>query len=234
MVVAISEALFKQIQTYLDSLSDRGDRQAQELLVQIQQEIDDAKHAKHAKPEMLSAALPDRSRSPSLTKTEFTKKLLEIWQVLAQEEIGENFWSYPVLIRDIADEMDIEPETLAHYLTIFEVDRLQLIQTRGHNYTIGKQKAASLTFHPVTPPNERKSQRQEKISRLPNKSENGILIEDDTAFKVGDRVRVNSQRQQYANLCGTVSQVISVSCRVQLDNGWSAFLPNHCLDRIQI
>jgi hypothetical protein len=225
MVVAISEALFKQIQTYLDSLSDQGDRQAQELLVQIQQEIDDAKNAKS---EALSPASPDQSRSLSLTKAEFTKKLLDIWQELAQEEIGENFWSYPVLIRDIADEMDMEPETLAHYLTTFEVDRIQLIQTRGHNYTIGKQKAASLTFHPVT----RTNQRQEGTSRPPSKSENGILIEDETAFKVGDRVRVNSHRQQYANLCGTVSQVISVSCRVQLDNGWSAFLPNHCLDRI--
>jgi hypothetical protein len=232
MVVAISEALFKQIQTYLDSLSDQGDRQAQELLVQIQREIDNAEYAKHVKPEALSPALPDQSRSLSLTKAEFTKKLLDIWQELAQEEIGENFWSYPVLIRDIADEMDMEPETLVHYLTTFEVDRIQLIQTRGHNYTIGKQKAASLTFHPVTHPNERTNQRQEKVSRPLSKSENGILIEDQTAFKVGDRVRVNSHRQQYANLSGTVSQVISVSCRVQLDNGWSAFLPNHCLDRI--
>jgi hypothetical protein len=232
MVVAISEALFKQIQTYLDSLSDQGDRQAQALLVQLQQEIDDAKHAKHVKPEALSTGSSDQSRSLSLTKAEFTKKLLDIWQELAQEEIGENFWSYPVLIRDIADEMDMEPETLAHYLTTFEVDRLQLIQTRGHNYTIGKQKAASLTFHPVTRSNERPNQSPEKASRPPSKSENGILIEDDTAFKVGDRVRVNSHRQQYANLCGTVSQVISVSCRVQLDNGWSAFLPNHCLDRL--
>jgi hypothetical protein len=231
MVVAISEALFKQIQTYLDSLSDQGDHQAQALLVQIQQEIDNidnAEYAKHVKPEALSPGSSDQSRSLSLSKAEFTKKLLDIWQELAQEEIGENFWSYPVLIRDIADEMDMEPETLAHYLTTFEVDRLQLIQTRGHNYTIGKQKAASLTFHPVTRPN----QRQEKASRSPSKSENGILIEDETAFKVGDRVRVNSHRQQYANLCGTVSQVISVSCRVQLDNGWSAFLPNHCLDHI--
>jgi hypothetical protein len=232
MVVAISEALFKQIQTYLDSLSEQGDLQAQELLMQIQQEIDNTKHAKNAKSEALSPASPDQSPSLSLTKAEFTKKLLDIWQELAQEEIGENFWSYPVLIRDIADEMDMEPETLVHYLTTFEVDRIQLIQTRGHNYTIGKQKAASLTFHPVIRPNERTNQRQEKVSRPPSKSENGILIEDQTAFKVGDRVRVNSHRQQYANLCGTVSQVISVSCRVQLDNGWSAFLPNHCLDRI--
>lgn len=229
MVVAISEALFKQIQTYLDSLSDRGDRKAQELLVQIQHEIDNAKS------ETFLQAPPDRATPPGLTKAEFAQSLFDIWQELAQEEIGENFWSYPVLIRDIADAMEIEPEILADYLATFDIDRIQLIQTRGHNYTIGKQKAASLTFHPVTRSNERlherPDRRQERLSHPP-KSENGILIEDETAFKIGDRVRVNSLRPQYANLCGTVSQVISVSCRVQLDNGWSAFLPNHCLDRI--
>jgi hypothetical protein len=222
MVVAISEALFAQIQTYLHSLSDRGDRQAQELLIKIQQEIDNEES------EAISQASPTQSAPLSFTKAEFSQKLFDNWQELAQEEIGENFWSYPVLIRDIADAMEMEPETLAHYLTTFDVDRIQLIQTRGHNYTIGKQKAASLTFHPITRPDRR----QEKSSPQPNKSENGILIEDETAFKVGDRVRVNNRRQQYANLSGTVSQVISVSCRVQLDNGWSAFLPNHCLDRI--
>jgi hypothetical protein len=230
MVVAISEALFKQVQTYLNNLSDRGDLQAKELLVQIHHEID--------KVSGLTLA-PDPTTEVTtlgLSKNEFAKKLFDNWQELAQEEIGENFWSYPVLIRDIADAMEIEPETLAHYLNTFEVDRIQLIQTRGHNYTIGKQKAASLTFHPITRHSDRSharpNQPEERLSRSPNKSENGILIEDETAFKVGDRVRVNGRRQQYANLCGTVSQVISVSCRIQLDNGWSAFLPNHCLDRI--
>ena len=43
---------------------------------------------------------------------------------------------------------------------------------------------------------------------------------------------VNANRQQYANHKGVVEQVISVSCRVKLDNGWTAFLPNHCLDHI--
>ena len=226
MVVAISEALFKQVQTYLHSLSNRGDRQAQELLVKIQQEIDNEDS------EAILQAYPAQAAALSFTKAEFSQKLFDNWQELAQEEIGENFWSYPVLIRDLADAMEMEPETLAHYLTTFEVDRVQLIQTRGHNYTIGKQKAAALTFHPTTHADRRPDRHQENSSRPPNKSENGILIEDETAFKVGDRVRVNSRRQQYANLSGTVSQVISVSCRVQLDNGWSAFLPNHCLDRI--
>ena len=54
----------------------------------------------------------------------------------------------------------------------------------------------------------------------------------DSNFKVGDRVAVNANRQQYANHKGVVEQVISVSCRVKLDNGWTAFLPNHCLDHI--
>jgi hypothetical protein len=226
MVVAISEALFEQLQTYLGSLSDRGDRQAQELLVQIQQEIDSDRTEASAQVTAM------HSTSLSLTKVEFAQKLFDNWQELAQEEIGENFWSYPVLIRDIADAMEMDPETLAHYLTTFDVDRIQLIQTRGHNYTIGKQKAASLTFHPASQIKQHHSQHQQRTPSAPSKSENGILIEDETAFKVGDRVRVNSRRQQYANLCGPVSQVISVSCRVQLDNGWSAFLPNHCLDRI--
>jgi hypothetical protein len=176
-----------------------------------------------------SRSLRDRSDSLSLSKAEFSQKLFDMWKELAQEEIGENFWSYPVLIQDIADAMEMQPETLANYLASFDLDRIQLIQTRGHNYQIGKQKAASLTFHPMA----RTNVQEAKPARMSPKSENGILIEDEPAFKIGDRVRVNSRRPQYANLDGTVSQVISVSCRVQLDNGWSAFLPNHCLDRIR-
>lgn len=51
-------------------------------------------------------------------------------------------------------------------------------------------------------------------------------------FQVGDRVRVSNERPQYGNLTGTVEQVISVSCRVQLDNGWSAFLPHQYLEKL--
>lgn len=221
MAIAISEELFKQIQIYLLSLSEQGDPHAQELLTEMQ-------HQEHAKTDIPMRSPSLQPASPKLSQAEFTQKLFNAWQELAQDEIGENFWSYPVSIDDIADAMEMEPEALVHYLTDFEVDRIQLIQTRGHNYQIGKQKAASLTFHPIAPSHARES----KTSRIPPKSENGILIEDETAFKVGDRVRVNNLRPQYANLSGTVSQVISVSCRVQLDNGWSAFLPNHCLDRI--
>jgi hypothetical protein len=222
MAIAISEELFKQIQVYLLSLSEHGDPHAQELLTEMQ-------HQEHVKTDIsLQPPLSLPTALPKLSQAEFTQKLFNAWQELAQDEIGENFWSYPIAIDDIADAMAMETETLVHHLTDFEVDRIQLIQTRGHNYQIGKQKAASLTFHPIAHPHARES----KPSRVPPKSENGVLIEDETAFKVGDRVRVNNLRPQYANLSGTVSQVISVSCRVQLDNGWSAFLPNHCLDRI--
>jgi hypothetical protein len=221
MAIAISEELFKQIQIYLLTLSEQGDPHAQELLTEM-------RHQEHAETAISTRSHAPQLASPKLSQSEFAQKLVNTWQELAEDEIGENFWSYPIPIGDIADAMEMEAETLVHYLTNFEVDRIQLIQARGHNYQIGKQKAASLTFHPIAHPHARES----KPSKVPPKSENGILIEDETAFKVGDRVRVNNLRPQYANLNGTVSQVISVSCRVQLDNGWSAFLPNHCLDRI--
>ncbi|NJK60402.1 MAG: nitrile hydratase subunit beta [Oscillatoriales cyanobacterium SM2_1_8] len=51
-------------------------------------------------------------------------------------------------------------------------------------------------------------------------------------FQVGDRVRVTAQRPQYANCTGVITQTISVSCRVKLDNGWQAFLPYHCLEKL--
>ena len=51
-------------------------------------------------------------------------------------------------------------------------------------------------------------------------------------FKVGDRIRVNANRPQYIDQTGTIEQIISVSCRIKLDNGWIAFLPNYCLEKI--
>jgi hypothetical protein len=221
MAIAISEELFKQIHVYLLSLSEQGDPHAQELLVEMQ-------HQEHVKTDTPSRSPSPQTTPRKLSQAEFSKRLFNTWQELAQDEIGENFWSYPVSIDDIADAMEMDSETLVHYLASSEIDRIQLIQTRGQNYQIGKQKAASLTFHPISHPHEREVKPSQRLA----KSGNGVLIEDDPAFKVGDRVRVNNRRPQYANLSGTVSQVISVSCRVQLDNGWAAFLPNHCLDRI--
>ncbi|MDX1976487.1 MAG: hypothetical protein SFT94_02335 [Pseudanabaenaceae cyanobacterium bins.68] len=143
---------------------------------------------------------------------DFAKQLFTAWQRLASEQVGENFWSLPIPLEQIADELEVAVPAIAEQL-----DRSCLVDLPAQfgNLQLIKNRASTgqaVTFHPPASPAEAN----------PN----------ELKFLVGDRVRVNGQRPQYANHTGTVTQVISVSCRIALDNGWSAFLPHHCLEKI--
>ncbi|MFM7885867.1 MAG: hypothetical protein ACKPCM_04065, partial [Pseudanabaena sp.] len=156
--------------------------------------------------------------------SQFGQKLFDAWKELADLQVGENYWSYPVMFEDIAEIMGISVDLFVQYLANVQIGSLQLIQGRGYNYQVNGQQAASLTFH---------SAPTLKKAAIPNFSDKKQdAVNKSKTFKVGDRVCVNANRQQYANHKGIVEQVISVSCRVKLDNGWTAFLPNHCLDHI--
>lgn len=215
MAVNVSDSLFEQILAYLRTRTEASDRVAQNLLRTLE-------------------TLTSNSSTNSVTKSasdriedlasQFGQKLFEAWKELADLQVGENYWSYPVMFEDLAETMEISVDRFVQYLANIQIGSLQLIQGRGYNYQVNGQQAASLTFH---------SAPTLKKAAIPNltdkKQESGSK---NKAFKVGDRVCVNANRQQYANHKGVVEQVISVSCRVKLDNGWTAFLPNHCLDHI--
>ncbi len=217
MAVNVSESLFEQILEYLRERTEASDRIAQNLLKTL---------------ETLTSSSASRSlstksggdRSDELA-SQFGQKLFDAWQELADLQVGENYWSYPVMFEDLAETMEISVDRFVQYLANVQIGSLQLIQGRGYNYQVNGHQAASLTFH---------SAPTLKKAAIPKVSDNKPeLGSKNKAFKVGDRVCVNANRQQYANHKGIVEQVISVSCRVKLDNGWTAFLPNHCLDHIQ-
>jgi hypothetical protein len=216
MTIRTSKDLLKQIQDYLRSQADKGDQQAQQLLIQV-----------------LTLLLEDTSGhapiDPKLDQKialDFDKKLFDTWQELANEQVGDNFWSYPIAFEDIAEAMGISVTRFVQLVAPIQLPNLQLIQGRGANHKVGDQSASSLTFHP-------KSQKTAESRTAQEAKPTAKSATKETVFCVGDRVQVNANRPQYANQVGTVDQVISVSCRVKLDNGWSAFLPNHCLDKLQ-
>ncbi len=145
---------------------------------------------------------------------DFSKILFVAWKDLADLQIGENCLSYPVPIADVAESMDMPIIKLIQHLETVEVHGLQLLPGRGINYLIRAQQVGDLTFHSALD----FELISNKIAKNP--------------FKVGDRVRVNAVRAQYTNQVGVIDQIISVSCRIKFDNGWVAFLPNHCLEKI--
>lgn len=218
MTVNVSESLFEQVLVYLRTRSESGDRVAQSLLKTLETIASEGKAVDAAKK-------ANRDRIDDL-QPQFGQKLFEAWQELADLQVGENYWSYPVMFEDLAELMEISIDTFVEYLQNVQIGSLQLIQGRGYNYQVGDQKAASLTFHSV--PTLKKA----AIPKLAEKKQNSTDSKNSKIFKIGDRVCVNANRQQYANHTGIVEQVISVSCRVKLDNGWTAFLPNHCLDHL--
>jgi hypothetical protein len=195
----------------------------------------------------LAQAVPFQAISKTLAKerVDFSVRLFEAWRLLASDEIGENFWSYQIKITEIADEMAMPIHQFIQNLELLDQANLQVIKNRGIN-----QADQLLTFHPIAEPaktskstsksgsksgsksssklNPNSSEKQSAI----NSTQNVVINEQSTKFVVGDRIRINEQRPQYALHTGTVTQVISVSCRVALDNGWSAFLPHHCLEKI--
>jgi len=164
----------------------------------------------------------------------FGHRLFETWRSLAVEEIGENFWSYPITIAALAAEMSVSLEQFTQYLDLPDLHTslpsLQVLKNRLPN-------SQALTFHPFNQPVKANPTSQKISTKKPSHSLTKDLAQslepvEPPKFIVGDRVRINQQRPQYANHTGTVTQVISVSCRVALDNGWSAFLPHHCLEKI--
>jgi hypothetical protein len=182
MVISIDSDLFQRLQIYLQQQSHTGDAIATELIQSLTQ-----------------YQAPDKS---------FSQTLFATWQLLAEAQVGEKYWSYPVTLTDLATEMELSVEALAQQLEHLKHDDIELIQGRGH------QGVTALMFHPA------KAAKSKKVSKT-------------QTFQVGDRVRVIGDRPHYANQTGVVEQVISVSCRVHLDNGWKAFLPHHCLERVE-
>lgn len=217
MTVNVSESLFEQILEYLRARTEASDRVAESLLKTLE-------------------TLTSSSTTSSVTKSngdrdddlelQFGQKLFDAWKELADLQVGENYWSYPVMFEDLAEAMEISVDRFVQYLSNVQIGSLQLIQGRGYNYQVNGQQAASLTFHSA--PTLKKA----AIPNITDKKQGADHKSLSKTFKVGDRVVVNANRQQYANHKGVVEQVISVSCRVKLDNGWTAFLPNHCLDHI--
>ncbi|MCY7331664.1 MAG: hypothetical protein LH649_03185 [Pseudanabaena sp. CAN_BIN31] len=220
MTVNVSESLFEQVLEYLRARTEASDRIAQNLLKTLET-------LTSGSTSVGSVARSNRDRIDDLV-SQFGQKLFDAWKELADLQVGENYWSYPVMFEDLAEEMEISVDSFVQHLENIQIGSLQLIQGRGYNYQVNGQQAASLTFHSV--PTLKKAAipnlaGEKQGSGMDNKSPS-------KTFKVGDRVAVNANRQQYANHQGVVEQVISVSCRVKLDNGWTAFLPNHCLDHI--
>lgn len=165
--------------------------------------------------EKLLKLLPSSEQAP-----DFIKKLFDAWQELADLQIGqssENCWSYPVPLGDIAENLSISIETLIQYLESSEDRDLQLLPARGENYVVKSQQVGDLTFHSAP-----------SLTPKSSKPETGKASPEVT-FKVGDRILIKN-RPQYENQAGIVDQVLSVSCRIKLDNGWIAFLPNQCLE----
>ncbi len=220
MTVNVSESLFGQILEYLRARTEASDRIAQNLLKTLENLTSESTSKD-------SVTKSNRDRADDLV-SQFGQKLFDAWKELADLQVGENYWSYPVMFEDIAETMEISVDSFVQHLANIQIGSLQLIQGRGYNYQVNGQQAASLTFHSVP---------TLKKAAIPNLAggKQGSGTENkppSKVFKVGDRVAVNANRQQYANHQGVVEQVISVSCRVKLDNGWTAFLPNHCLDHI--
>lgn len=216
MAVNVSESLFEQILEYLRARTEASDRVAQNLLKTLETLISSSESSRSS---AKSYGEPPEDLAP-----QFGQKLFDAWKELADLQVGENYWSYPVMFEDLAEIMEISVDRFVQYLANVQIGSLQLIQGRGYNYQVNGQQAASLTFHSA--PTLKKA----AIPSVSDKKQDAVA--KNKTFKVGDRVCVNANRQQYANHKGIVEQVISVSCRVKLDNGWTAFLPNHCLDHI--
>ena len=217
MAINVSESLFEQTLEYLRARTEAGDQVAQDLLKTLETLTSNNLSTS-------SVAKSNSDRSDGLT-SQFGQKLFDAWQELADLQVGENYWSYPVMFEDLAEAMEISVDSFVQHLANVQIGSLQLIQGRGYNYQVNGQQAASLTFHSA--PTLKKA----AIPKVSDKKQE--VSTKSKAFKVGDRVCVNANRQQYADHKGVVEQVISVSCRVKLDNGWTAFLPNHCLDHIK-
>ena len=216
MTVNVSESLFEQILEYLRVRTEASDHSAANLLKTLESITNSSAS--------VDSGLKSNSDRAHEVASQFGQKLFDAWKELADLQVGENYWSYPVMFEDLAETMEVSIDHFVEYLANIQIGSLQLIQGRGYNYRVNEQQAASLTFH---------SAPTLKKAAIPNVADKKQELNSKSkTFKIGDRVCVNANRQQYANHKGVVEQVISVSCRVKLDNGWTAFLPNHCLDHL--
>ncbi len=149
-------------------------------------------------PEDRGEARPEGTPNPALAEA-----LFQHWRLRAEAEVGESFWSYPIPLEDLAQDLGLTAPELRSHIARWGRDDCQVVDSRD-------SRSATVAFHPAP-----------KRREVPP-----------STFQVGDRVRVTAQRPQYFNCTGVITQTISVSCRVQLDNGWQAFLPYHCLEKL--
>ncbi len=156
------------------------------------------------------------SSDPPSETVEFSQRLFQAWQDIARDAAGEAFWSYPVPLDELAEAIDCTPEALASALDRVQLERMQIVAGRSEGYAVGDRRISALTFHPP--------------SATPTSLPGG---DGSPALAVGDRVRVVApDRPQYDGREGEIEQILSVSCRIRLSNGWSAFLPQRCLQRL--
>lgn len=205
MAIDISESTLTKTLEYLTDRAGNGDRLAVELLALFE--------------------VPALNLKVLTPIPNFNKRLFNAWQELVELQIGqmgENCWSYPVPFADIAENLSVSVETLIQHLETTDIHSLQLLTGRSTNYLVKSQQVGDLAFH--SDPN---SKSPKSSSDDPSDRASARVI-----LKVGDRIRVNANRPQYKDQTGTIEQVISVSCKIKLDNGWIAFLPNHCLEKI--
>jgi len=210
MAINISETLFERVLSYLQAKAD-SDRTAKDLLALMQGYVVD-RHGEQSDRHL-------EKSSEKLGEKQFGQRLFGAWKELADLHVGENCWSYPVDFADLAESLSLSTEKFVRHLEHVQLESMQLLVGRGQNYLIQNHQVGALTFHGELIKSVKSS--------APKPNESPI-------FKVGDRVRVNenANRPQYANHVGIIEQVISVSCKVKLDNGWTAFLPNQCLELI--
>jgi len=144
MAVNVSESLFEQILEYLRARTEVSDRVAQNLLKTLETLISS---------NASSTASSKFYGKPSEDLTsQFGQKLFDAWKELADLQVGENYWSYPVMFEDLAEIMEISVDHFVQYLANVQIGSLQLIQGRGYNYQVNGQQAASLTFHSAPTP----------------------------------------------------------------------------------
>ncbi len=211
----LSADLRQRLRTYLEQRAAHHDAEAIALLdglLQAWSEIPPpppASAGNRAKnpnpnPEVDPTLLP--ATPPTTLETTFEDRgeaLFQHWRARAEAEVGESFWSYPIPLEDLAQDLGLSALELRSHIVQWGRADCQVVDSRDG-------RSATVAFHPAP-----------KRREIPP-----------STFQVGDRVRVTAQRPQYFNCTGVITQTISVSCRVQLDNGWQAFLPYHCLEKL--
>ena len=106
MTVNVSESLFEQILEYLRVRTEASDRVAQKLLKTLET-LTSVNGATGSAAANFTVNSGDRTNDRSMDRlddiaSQFGQKLFDAWKELADLQVGENNWSYPVMIEDIA------------------------------------------------------------------------------------------------------------------------------------